>query len=253
MKPIGLIAAMRQESDALLRYINDSKPIQVGPFHGRSFELAGQNCVLVTSGMGIRRASEAAQTLIQVVSPRGLISFGIAGGVENELAIGDVIAAEKVCRLEQGVPTPPLPLEPWSSAARESVTRTITGRGARLFVGTAVTTNGSQVNAGQLRRIMHPILEMETAGIALVAAEKGIPLLSIRAISDGPRAPLPIDLGEIMDEDANLRPGKMLMAVLRDPGMILRVGGLMRNVRIAADNAAMVVIMVLRNRSAVEG
>ena len=55
---------------------------------------------------------------------------------------------------------------------------------------------------------MHPILEMETAGIAQVAAENGIPLLSIRAISDGPRAPIPFNLGEMMDEDANLRAGR---------------------------------------------
>jgi adenosylhomocysteine nucleosidase len=253
MEPIGLIAAMTQESDALLRCIKDAKPIQVGPFHGKSFEIAGQNCVLITSGMGMRRASEAARTLIQEVTPCCLISFGIAGAVKSVLEIGDVIAAESVCRLEQGVTTPPLPLEPWPKPAFEAATRTLIGRGAHLFVGTAVTTGGSQVTESQLAGIKHPILEMETAGIAQVAAEESIPLLSIRAISDGPRAPLPIDPSEMMDEDANLRPGKMLMAILRRPGMILQVGGMIRNFEIAADNAALVVIEVVRNRSAVEG
>jgi hypothetical protein len=56
-----------------------------------------------------------------------------------------------------------------------------------------------------------------------------------------------------MDEDANLRPGKMLMAVLRHPGMMLKVEGLMRNTKIAADNAATAVIELLRNRIAVDG
>jgi hypothetical protein len=42
METIGLIAAMTQESDALLRRIKDSKPIRVGAFYGRSLELYGQ-------------------------------------------------------------------------------------------------------------------------------------------------------------------------------------------------------------------
>lgn len=252
MNPMGLIAAMRQESDALLRYINNSKPIRMGAFHGRSFKIAGQKCVLITSGMGMRRASEAARILIELVSPSGLVSFGIAGAVETGLAIGDVIAAESVRRWENGVAGPGLPLEPWSGVAFEMASRVLAERGAQLFVGTAVTTGGSQLTEDQLGGIIHPVLEMETAGIAQRAAEKGIPLISIRSISDGPRAPLPIDLGDIMDEDANLRPVRMLKAILHHPGMILHVGGLMRNTRLAADNAALAVIEVLRNRSAAE-
>lgn len=253
MKTIGLIAAMTQESDALLRRIHDSKPVRVGEYQSRSFELAEQTCVLVTSGMGTRRASEAARTLIEGVSPCCLISFGIAGAVEAELAIGDVIAAETVCRWKNGAAGPRLPLEPWSGTAFEAVSQALAAIGARLCRGTAVTTNGSQLSEAQLGDMEHPILEMETAGIAQVAAEKGVPLISIRAISDGPRAPLPINLPEIMDNDSNLRPGRMMIEVFRHPGMLLQVRGMMRNSGIAADNAALALIEVLRNHSASGG
>jgi len=218
----------------------------VGSFHGRSFELAGKTCVLVTSGMGTKRASEAAKSLIETLSLSCLISFGIAGATETELEIGDVVAAETVCRLERGGITPQQQLEPWTQAAREAASRTLAGRGAHLYVGTAITTGGSQVSEGQLVDILHPVLEMETAGIAQVATEHGIPLLSIRAVSDGPRAPLPIDLAEMMDEDANLRPGRMFMAVIRHPGIILQGRRLLRNTRIAADNAALTLVEVLK-------
>jgi adenosylhomocysteine nucleosidase len=247
METIGLIAAMTQESKALLRRVKDAKPMQVGVCHGSSFELAGRRCVQVTSGMGMRRASEAARTLIEAASPSWLISFGIAGGVEAGLEIGDVIEAEWVCRLEGGVTTPLQHLEAWPEAARKTTARALVNRSAHLFVGTAVTTGGSQVAEGQLGGMQHPILEMETAGIAQVASEKGIPLLSIRAISDGPEAPIPIDLADIMDEDGNLHPGRMFMAVLRHPRIVIQGIKTMRNSMIAADNAALAVVEVLSN------
>jgi len=43
---------------------------------------------------------------------------------------------------------------------------------------------------------------METAGIAGVAVEFNTLLLSLRALSDGPGAPIPFDLGKVMDENA---------------------------------------------------
>ena len=245
MQTIGLIAAMPQESDALLHRIQGWKRISLGAFSGYSFERAGQPYTLVTSGMGIRRASEAARKLIENNASRILISFGIAGAVEADLQIGDVILADAVCRLNRGVPGPLLPLAHWPQAAQEAGRQALANRGARLFTGTAVTTEGSQVNECQLENILHPILEMETAGIAQVAAEKGIPLYSLRAISDGPLAPIPFDLGQMMDKDANLQVGRLLREIVRHPSLIFQFNRLIRNSRIAADNAAIALIAAL--------
>jgi adenosylhomocysteine nucleosidase len=245
METIGLVAAMSQERDALLRRVGGWKKIALGPFHGHCFKLLRQTCVLVTSGMGIRRAREATRCLVEMATPQLLVSFGIAGAVETNLEIGDVVAAESVCLLEQGALGPLLPLATWPDAARETIVQALTERYARLYAGTAVTTRGSQFVEYQPGEMAHPVLEMETAGIAQVAAEKGIPLLSLRAISDGPRAPLPFNLGEMMDEDANLRVGKMLKFVICHPGIVLQAQQLMRNTSIATDNAAIALIAAL--------
>jgi len=229
---------MTQESNALLRCIKGWKRTRLGPFRAFYFELSGQTCLLVTSGMGIHRARQAARTLIETNSLHCLVSFGIAGAVEADLEVGDVVMVESVCSLEHGQPGPLLPLRHWPGSAREAATQALSGYGARLFTGTAVTTPGTQVAEDQLKGIDHPVLEMETAGIAQAAAEKGIPLLSLRAISDGPRAPIPVDLSGIMDENANLQAGRLLKAVVRHPGIILRSGQMTRNTRLAADNAA---------------
>jgi adenosylhomocysteine nucleosidase len=245
MVTIGLLAAMTQESDALLRCIQAWKPIALGSFSAKAFELSGQTCVLVTSGMGARRAAEAARALVELHAPRMLISFGIAGAVEADLHIGDVIMAEAVCRLEQGALGPLMPLVPWPAAACEAAAGALSIRGARLLSGTAVTTPGSQVTQIQLGNMLHPVLEMETAAIAQVAVEQGIACFSIRAISDGPVDPIPFDLGEMMDADANLQAGRLLKAIVRHPAILFQSGRMLRNSRTAADNAAIALVAAL--------
>ena len=113
METIGLVAAMTQERDALLRCVTGWSKIALGPFPGHCFELRGQTCVLVTCGMGIRRAGEAARCLLERVAPQALVSFGIAGAVEADLEIGDVVAAESAGALDQGVLGPLAPLAAW--------------------------------------------------------------------------------------------------------------------------------------------
>jgi len=249
METIGLIAAMTRESAALLRYVSRWQNIMIGPLRGNCFELSGKTCLLITSGMGVRRASEGARILVELSptskAPEALISFGIAGAVDADLAIGDVVLAEAVYKLDQETLGPLSPLAPWSDTAREAVTQALAKRGKRLYAGTAITTGGSQVTRPLLGAMKHPVLEMETAGIAQVAAEKGIPLLSIRAISDGPREPIPFDLGDVMDEDANMRPGKLLGAIIRNPRIIFQSRRMVRNSRIAADHAAIALMAAL--------
>ncbi len=245
METIGLIAAMPQESAALLRQVKGWKRISVGAFRGYSFELSGRTCILGTSGMGLRRASEATRKLIESYSPILVISFGIAGAVEADLEIGDVVAIEAVRRLEQGVLSAPNPLNPLRDTVWQTAGQVLARRGAHLYPGTAITTGGSPVSEDLLAGTTHPVLEMETAGIEKITSEKGIPLAAIRAISDGPCAPIPFDLTEIMDQDANLRADKILTAIAHNPRIMLQFSRSMRNSKLAADNAAAAVLAVL--------
>ncbi len=245
MRPIGLIAAMSQESDALLRFVKPWRRIAVGSLRGYSFSISEYSCILVTSGMGMRRAREATQALVESFSPSILISFGIAGAVEVDLEIGDVVLAKAYCQLKDGILSPLHPLEEMPEAAREAAAQSLSARGARLFSGEAITTSGSQTFEYKLSEMKHPVLEMETAGIAQVAMENGIPLFSFRAISDGPRTPIPVDLGEVMDEDANLRVSKLIKAVLRNPKILYLSRQMRRNTQLAAENAAAALVAAL--------
>jgi adenosylhomocysteine nucleosidase len=217
----------------------------LGPFRCYRFQLFDRNCLLVQSGIGLKRAMDATHALLSVTSPLFLVSFGVAGAVKDDLQIGDVVVASNTCLLDKGIPGQFLRLAPMSEAARGAATQALRPRGARLVSGTALTTRGSQTVQPGPKEIAHPVLEMETAGIAQVAAEQGISLIALRAVSDGPQAPIPFDLEGVYDEQYNLRMSKIIKTVFRHPKIILQSSRVSRNVKKAADNAAIALVAAL--------
>jgi adenosylhomocysteine nucleosidase len=250
MQTIGIIAALPQEREACLRFIRKSQRSLTGPFRCDRFRLNGRDCWLITSGMGLKRAEQAARALLRVTSLQLLVSVGVAGAVNADLDIGDVVISTNAFLLDQGLPVSFQPLALLSEAAWQAAVKALQPRRARLFYGTAVTSHGAQFIKHQPEQIITPVLEMETVGIAQVAAEKGIPLLSLRAISDGPRAPLPFNLEAVMDEDYNLRIGKIFKSILFHPRILLKLMLLGTNTRLAAVNAATALIAALSQTDA---
>ncbi|HEX7540571.1 MAG TPA: hypothetical protein VF352_00455 [Anaerolineales bacterium] len=251
METIGLIAAMPSESHALLRCIKGWKRVTLGKFRSYRFQISGRDCLLVTSGIGLKRAMDATRALLTETSPTLLVSFGIAGAVYEDLHIGDVVIAENTCLLDKNLPGQIQPLVTLSETAWEAAVQVLQPEGARLLAGTAITTRGSQGAPQQLEEMPHPVLEMETAGIAQVAAERGIPLLSIRSISDGPQSPIPFNLEAMMDDEYNFRVGKMILMVLRHPQIIFQSRQMLQNSRKAADHAARALVVALSQPSPV--
>ena len=251
METIGIVAAISQESKALLHHIGQWERIPIGPFRAYRFRLLERDCLLIESGMGIKRAANATQALLAVANPHFLVSFGVVGAIEDDLQIGDVVLSHTTCILDHGRPGQFHRLASFSDVARQAVAQALELRGARLYSGTAITTRGSQVVLRQAETIEHPILEMETAGIAQVAAKNGIPLLSLRAISDCPSEPIPFSLDTTTDEEGGLLLGKMILTVIGQPKILFHSIRMLRNLRRAAHNAATALIIALRQPTVV--
>jgi adenosylhomocysteine nucleosidase len=249
VETIGLIAAMPQESAALLRYVKGRERISLGPYRGFHFQINDRNCVLILSGMGLSRAKDATRTLLSFANPDIVISFGIAGAVKDDLNIGDVVVAGNTCLLDKGLPGQLKPLATLSIEAWEAALQILKPDGIQMVSGTAITTRGSQLVRQDEAEGGNSILEMETAGVLLAANEMKIPLLSIRSISDGPRAPLPFDLEAILGDNDNIQIGKLLTQILRRPRIIFHSRQIMENSRKAADHAGRVVSIILRQPS----
>ena len=251
METIGLIAAMTQESSALLQFVPRREKVSLKRFSAARFQLTNRACLLATSGIGIERATDCARSLVASAHPQLLISFGIAGAVNANLDIGDVVVSTGNCAWESGAPTPLHPLAALSKQAWDAAAHDLQPERVQLVTGIAITTRGSQVIPDAAASLTNPILEMETAGIARVAAESGTPFLSIRSISDGPRAPIPIDLEAVMDEQYDLRIGKLLGMVVRHPRLFGKLPPMMQNSAKAARCCAVAVFAVLNQPSAI--
>ncbi len=236
-----MIAAMAEECRPLLQLVQNVEAYRQGIFPGYRFKLGGRDCLLVQSGIGMKRAADAARTLMAETNPRMLVSFGIAGAVENDLQIGDVVAVRSVLLLEGGKQGQPARLAAFSEEVQEAITRALQPRRVRLVWGTALTTRGSQAIQLDLPEMENPVLEMETAAIAQVTAQHSVPLLALRAISDNPAQPLPINPDAVMDENYRLQIGKMIRILILHPKILLRVSQMQRNSALAAENAALAV------------
>jgi adenosylhomocysteine nucleosidase len=245
MGTVGIIAAMPQEREACLRFIKGWDRTRIGPFRCDRFWLLDRDCWLTTSGIGLKQAAQATRALIESIHPQLLVSVGVAGAVNPDLEIGDVIISRNTCLIDQGLPGASQPLALLSDAAWQAAEQALRPRRAHLLSGTAITTRGTQFVQRQPEHMTNPVLEMETMGIVQVAMEQGIPLLSLRGISDGPRAPIPFDLEVAMDEDYNLRMGLIIKSVLRHPKVMLQLGQMRRNTRKAAESAAIALMAVL--------
>jgi adenosylhomocysteine nucleosidase len=245
METIGIIAAMPLEINALLRSVEEWKGVTLAPFRCYHFRLLDRNCLLVKSGIGLERAIDATYALLAATNLQILVSFGIAGAVNDELQVGDVVVASHTCMLDKQIASRFQRLAPLSGAARHAATQALQQRGARLVSGIAITTRGSQNVQLNLKEIGYPILEMETAGMARVAAEQGISLMVLRAVSDTPQVPLPFSIEAVIDEEYNLRIGKIIKTILQHPRIVLQYRWMIQNAEKAAENAAIALIAAL--------
>ncbi len=245
MQTVGLVAAMGSEAKALLRQVKGWKQQKISGFHVYRFVESGWDCWLIESGMGVVRAADATRAMLVKAHPKFLISFGIAGATETDLQIGDVVVADGTCLLQDHTLTTVQPLAKVSQSAWNVISAALQAEKASLFRGTAITTRGSQLTAMRPGMPEHPVLEMETAGILQAAQEQGIPLAVLRAISDGPNVPIPFDLAAMMDEEYNLRIGRIIGAILRHPKILRQALQMGRNSEVAARNAAIAVKALL--------
>lgn len=174
---------------------------------------AGMTVVCSSSDPGQLRAKLDA---FDHSSVRGIISFGIAGGLDPSLKPGDLVVASEIMTAD----------ERWATAAALSenlVERTNIGR--RRIVG------GTIVGAEEI--ILHPrdkvVLHKETGATAVdmeshiaaaYAASVGLPFAALRVINDPASRALPALALNALKPNGDICPRKVLRGVARKPTMI---------------------------------
>ena len=99
---IGLICAIDSELAALSAALDAGRNTDIA--HARFVEgmLDGHPVVLVGAGMGKGNAAVVTTLLIERFGARTVVFSGVAGGLRPDLAVGDVVIADRVIQCDAG-------------------------------------------------------------------------------------------------------------------------------------------------------
>lgn len=229
---IGIITAMPEETRAVLKAAEGRSRSLISGRRICRCRIADHDVVLVEAGMGLLNAGWAAMSL-GCEAPDVLISAGFGGGVLPGLAVGEVVMAEQVLH--------------WLGSGFEQVAVGFYGRNSvaeqlSLSRGTFITSDGilnKKAVASHLSgAVKNPLVEMESAAVARVAAEQRIPFLGLRVVSDPWNEELDFSIAEFCDDSLRIKPVKVLATILKRPRIIPQLIRLARNSRIAAQSLA---------------
>ena len=203
-RAIGLIAAMPEEIKPLLRRIGAYAGEECDGFEAWRFNLGRCEILLIRSGMGPERAAAATRALIAAARPELIINFGFAGAVTGGTGLGDIVVADRILLYRERL----FPEQPGNLAGKAEkvaglLNRRLGGKEMQIRRGTFVTATGIKNKREMAEQLpawaTNPVLEMETAAVAQAAYEGNVPLIAIRAISDGAEEELRFAIEELTD------------------------------------------------------
>lgn len=194
MRPVAVIAALEEEAHALVRRMPRSGSI--GPRLGIWED---EGLVVLVSGAGKVAGALAAQYACDVFKPRAVISLGLAGGVDDDARQGQVIVATGATQHDLdarpltdargvvpglGVSIIPADVAVVDKLLRVSRFESKDARSGLVLTGDQIVTRRT-VREALLKDFPEAAcIDMETAAVAQVAHQNGVPWSALRVISD---------------------------------------------------------------------
>jgi adenosylhomocysteine nucleosidase len=213
---IAILGAMTVEVETLEQELTDRKDRTVQGVRFTTGSLKNRRVVLAHSGMGKVNAAMAATLLVQQFQPSHVLFTGVAGGVNPDLRLGDVVIGAKTAYYDYGEYTPEgfrvrqtvdpftgkrnplffaadtgllavaekaavdLKLAPLKTGQGERTPRVVTGV---IVTGDAFVASPAK-NDTLCKEFKADATEMEGAAVAQLCWQWGVPCLILRCLSD---------------------------------------------------------------------
>ena len=222
---IAITFAVPHESHDLCRAFRPVASVGAhGWLHG---EIARREVLLAHTGIGTAAAEKCVRTLLAEHRPRWLLSAGYAGALDPALAHGELFLATNFTSPE---------LLARSTARRGMLTTQSTAAETPLEKAALARTSGAQA------------VDMETSTIARVCAERGVPMLSLRAISDTASAQIPVPLNVSYDlTRQHPRIATLLAFLVNNPARILPFARFVRGLAPARAVLTSAIVGIIEN------
>lgn len=205
---IGIIGAMEVEVQALKDLMDNAELKEISSVVFYRGKINGIDTVVAVAGVGKVNAAVCAQTMILEYSPDYIINTGVAGGLSEDMKIGDAAVADKVA--EHDMDTSPLgdelgfitginkvymQCDEYISGLMYDAAKSVDGINA---VRGTIASGDQFVASEEQRRFIKKnfnavAAEMEGAAIGHVCTMNNVKFGVLRAISDGANSDSTID------------------------------------------------------------
>lgn len=194
---LGIIGAMKIETDSLIAEMNNVEKVNAGAFLFSVGEFCGKKIVVCECGIGKVFSASAAALMIEKLGVTEIINVGVAGG-KKPLRQGDVVIAEKTVQHDYDATPDGLPLgqvhgfdSPYFDCDKGLVDRLDTiMNDMKISHEIGVVASGdcfvsSREKAGAISEKFGAIAyDMESAAINQICKFQNVKFVSLRAISD---------------------------------------------------------------------
>ena len=170
---------------------------EAAPFHKIAAQRPGVFTVIV--GIGRQNAEKSVRSFLASNSPELVLTCGFAGGLNPDLKLGDVIFELSTLNIQ--------PSTRLLAAGAKS---------AKIFCADRIATTVAEKKALRAETGADAV-EMESAAIHAVCAERGIPCVTVRVISDTADEDLPLDFNALAKADKSIDFGKLFLAIAKSP------------------------------------
>lgn len=176
------------------------------------------------TGIGPQRARTATESLLSATGADHVVMIGVAGALDPTLAIGDLVVPEVVWDADTGESYHPRPVQP------VAVSGTLRTSGVML-------TDQAALAPDRDRGVV--ALDMETAAVAAVCAQRGRNFSAFRTISDRVQDGI-VDASTLTmtKPDGSASVTGAIKLIVRRPSMLPKLTKLARDVRTATEAAA---------------
>jgi len=215
MTKLAIMGAMQEEVEPLLAFFDNVKETQYADNKYYEVNYNGLDIVIAYSKIGKVFASLTASTMIQKFGCDTLLFSGVAGGINPQLNIGDLIIADKLCQHDLDitafghphgyVPEGKVFVETDENLRRIAI-EVAKEQGLKVIEGT-IATGDQFVHSSERKEFIETTfkadaLEMEGASVAVVCDALKVPFFILRAISDTADMDAGFDFDEFLKSSA---------------------------------------------------
>lgn len=222
--------AFAREVGVFKRRVSDATTLAREGFDGFRGQIGGKEFSVVGHGIGPKRAMETARRAFDSMPGAELvIGTGVVGALSSELKPGDLILADRIfASRAQGESAEQVAVS--SDSHRRAIGKSLSAAGLDFTTGAILTTDrvltigekrGAKESSGAI------VVDMESSAIAVEAAGRGLPFIVLRAVLD--EVDDEVVGAEMADEEGNVNPLAATAYLVRNPGIVLKLPRMIRN------------------------